>query len=72
MNMTNPPPTNANPMKYEDTALMHLAPMPTPVAAVALHTEATLCSLLMSHAPTAMVTRLRKIVTFLVTFQTYN
>jgi hypothetical protein len=28
--------------------------------------------LLMSHAPTAMVTRLRKIVTFLVTFQTYN
>lgn len=72
MNMTSPPPTNANPMKYEDTALMHWAPRPTPVAAVVLHTEATLCSLLMSHAPTAIVRRLREIITFLDTFQTYN
>jgi hypothetical protein len=28
--------------------------------------------LLMSHAPTAIVRRLREIITFLDTFQTYN
>ena len=51
---------------------MHLAPKPIPVAAVVLHAEATPCSLSTSHAPTAIVARLRKIVILLVTFKTYN
>lgn len=72
MKITNPPATNANPMKYEDTALTQLALMPMPSAVVVLHTDAIPCSVLMSHAPTAIDTRLRKIVTLLVTFQTYN
>jgi hypothetical protein len=70
--MINPPAMSANPMKYEDTAFMHRAPKPTPVAAVMLQIPARLCSFAISHEPTAIVARLRKMITLLVTIQFYD
>lgn len=51
---------------------MHWAPRPTPVAAVVLQAVARLCSLAISHEPTAIVARLRKMVILLVTIPIYD
>jgi hypothetical protein len=51
---------------------MHLEPRPTPEAAMELQTALVLCSLAISHEPTAIVARLRKMATLLVTTQIYD